>query len=58
VSPLRGQKGVFNALELELQAIVIYWTWLLGTELKSFGRAGSTLNPCTISLSLTRNFSS
>lgn len=30
-----GQKRTFNPMELELQAVVIYLTWVLGTKLRS-----------------------
>ena len=36
--------------ELELQADVIYLTWVLGKELRSSARAGSALNRLPVSI--------
>lgn len=44
VGTLRGQKRVCDALELELQAVVSYPVWVLGTKLESSGRALRALN--------------
>ena len=40
----RGQKRASEPLELELQMVVSFLMWVLGTELKSSGQAGSALN--------------
>lgn len=42
---LRGSKSVSEHLEPKLQAVVHAWTWVLGMDLGSSARAGSTLNP-------------
>lgn len=42
-STCRSQRRVSNSLELELQAVVDYPVWVLGTQ-PSFGRAINTLN--------------
>lgn len=36
--------GVWDSLELELQVVLSYLTWVLGTELGSPGRTVSALN--------------
>lgn len=38
------QKRALTPQELELPAIVSFLTWVLGTKLGSFRKAGSTLN--------------
>lgn len=40
----RGQKRVSDPLELELQEVVSHLIWMLGIELRSYGRAVSALN--------------
>jgi hypothetical protein len=41
-SVCRSQKKELDILELELQVVVSYLTWVLGTKLMSPARAGHT----------------
>lgn len=45
-----GQKSKLNLVELELQVVVNYPTWLIGTEAGSSGRPVSSFNCGAISL--------
>lgn len=49
--PLKD-KGVRSSLELEVGEVVSCPPWVLGTECRSYGRAGFALNRCTISQAL------
>jgi hypothetical protein len=39
-----GQRRMSDSLELELQAVVRYLMWVMGTELRSSGRVVNALN--------------
>jgi hypothetical protein len=49
---LRSQERASDLPELELQMVVSYVMWVLGTELRSSGRAAGALNQETISPAL------
>jgi hypothetical protein len=44
-----ARKSVLDSLKLKFQAVVNYLKWVLGTELRSSGNSGNTLNCRAIS---------
>lgn len=53
MSAPEGLRRVWNPLALELEAVMNCLTWVLGTELRSFGRTEPSIFPACVGLLVT-----